>query len=92
MSTADTTTDTFATLDTRETVAAPTRYRVEVRGEWAGGLGGWRPAVSGTLNQTGMSDADASTFEDSDEADEGAETIRAELDADREDDVRVVAI
>lgn len=37
-------------------------FMVEVRGEWGGAVGGWRPAASGTENQTGMSDAEASTF------------------------------
>ncbi len=43
-------------------------HRVEVIGEWAGSLGGWRPACSGTENQTGQSDAFASTFETQEEA------------------------
>lgn len=39
------------------------KYRVEVRGTWAGESSTvWRPAISGTLNQTGKSDLEASTF------------------------------
>jgi hypothetical protein len=48
-------------------------YIIEVRGgEWAGipGDGRWRPACGGTLNQTGGSDAFASTFESRTEAEE----------------------
>lgn len=37
-------------------------YQIQVRGEWAGSVGGWRPAVSGSVNQTGLSDEHASTF------------------------------
>ena len=44
------------------------RYRIEVHGEWAGMVGAWRPAISGTLNQTGRDDVEASTFDTRDEA------------------------
>lgn len=37
-------------------------YRIEVRGEWGGTTGHWRPAITGTLNQTDGDDATASTF------------------------------
>jgi len=39
---------------------------LEVSGEWAGTIGGWRPAVSGSLNQTNESDEHASLFTDRD--------------------------
>ena len=42
-------------------------YQIQVRGEWGGSVGGWRPAITGTLNQTGQSDDYAST-EDTHEA------------------------
>lgn len=40
------------------------KYKLEVRSnEWAGILrNGWRPAIAGTLNQTGLSDNEASTY------------------------------
>lgn len=41
----------------------PTRFRVEVRGEWAGVTGGWRPAVDGTVNATGRPRDEASLFD-----------------------------
>ena len=37
------------------------KKQVQVRGEFAGSVGGWRPAITGTLNQTGLDDAEAST-------------------------------
>lgn len=40
-----------------------TRYVIEVKGNWGGASGSWRPAVTGTLNQTGRSDEEASTFD-----------------------------
>jgi hypothetical protein len=43
-------------------------FQIQVTGEWAGTLGGWRPAIAGTVNQTGESDAAASTFTTHDEA------------------------
>jgi hypothetical protein len=43
-------------------------FQIQVTGEWAGVVGGWRPAISGTVNQTGESDDDASTFASHDEA------------------------
>jgi hypothetical protein len=42
-------------------------YQIQVTGEWGGSVGGWRPAITGTLNQTGREDAWAST-EDTREA------------------------
>jgi hypothetical protein len=44
------------------------RYQIQVRGEWAGRVGGWRPAVDGTINQTGLPAAEASTFASHDDA------------------------
>jgi hypothetical protein len=41
-----------------------TRCIVEVKGSFGGTTGGWRPASTGTENQTGMSDEEASTFDD----------------------------
>ena len=38
-------------------------YQIQVRGSWADGDSNeWRPAIAGTLNQTGLSDEEASTF------------------------------
>ena len=45
-------------------------FRIEVSGEWAGSVGGWRPAIAGALNATGRSDEKASTFETREEADD----------------------
>jgi hypothetical protein len=49
-----------------ETALAPPAVRciVEVKGAFGGGTGGWRPAATGTENQTGRADAEASTFDD----------------------------
>jgi hypothetical protein len=45
------------------------RYQIQVTGEWGGAvLNGWRPAITGTLNQTGEDDGSASTFDTHDEA------------------------
>jgi hypothetical protein len=44
------------------------QYRVEVRGEWGGMVGGWRPAITGILNQTGRDDDAASTTDTHEEA------------------------
>lgn len=39
-------------------------YVIQFWGTWGGQVAtDWRPAVTGTLNQTGRSDLDASTFE-----------------------------
>jgi hypothetical protein len=40
-----------------------TTVSLQVSGAWAGTSGGWRPAVSGTLNQSTLSDESASEFE-----------------------------
>ena len=37
-------------------------FEIQVTGEWAGKLGGWRPAVDGTANQTGEPAEEASRF------------------------------
>lgn len=51
-------------------------YRIEVRGEWAGSVSSdWRPAISGTLNQTGESDEEASTCDTHDEAQATLENV-----------------
>ena len=47
---------------------SPSLYRIEVHGNWAGSSGSWRPAISGTLNQTGEDDESASTFRSHEEA------------------------
>ena len=44
------------------------KYQIQVRGQWAGAVGSWRPAVDGTVNSTDLSAADASTFDTHDEA------------------------
>ncbi len=46
------------------------KFQVQARGEFGGTSGGWRPAITGTLNQTSLSDADASTTESYGEAQE----------------------
>lgn len=38
------------------------KYQVQVTGPFAGSVGDWRPGITGTLNQTGKPDAEASTF------------------------------
>lgn len=39
-------------------------FQIQVKGEWAGGVGNtWRPAIDGTLNQTGRPRDEASTFD-----------------------------
>lgn len=55
-------------------------YRVEVRGTF----GGWRPAITGTLNQTGKSDAEASTVETYADAEKLYESALVEMDNDDE--------
>lgn len=50
-------------------------YQVQVRGEFGGATGGWRPAITGTLNQTGASDEAASTFADEPDADSAASLV-----------------
>jgi len=72
------------------TVAEANSYRVEVRGSFGGTVGGWRPAITGTLNQTGRSDEEASRFANSDEADEAVTLCVAE--GARREDLRIVAI
>ena len=60
---------------------------IEVTGEWAGEVDGWRPAIAGALNQTAFSDLYASTFSSREEAKAYLETLRqqAEEDADSND-------
>jgi hypothetical protein len=50
-------------------------YQVQIRGDWAGVRGGWRPAVDGTINQTGMSRDAASTAPTRAEAEALAEAV-----------------
>ena len=52
-------------------------YRIMVKArEWAGrSASGWVPAISGTLNQTGKSDEEASTFDTYAEALDVADTL-----------------
>jgi hypothetical protein len=53
---------------------------LQVRGEWAGDVTpGWRPAVAGTLNQTGQSDEQASTFSSIEEAEATLGVVKAEV-------------
>jgi hypothetical protein len=54
--------------------------RVEVTGEWAGAVGGWRPAVDGAENQTCRSAAEASVFDDEAEAEAWLVSIGASPD------------
>lgn len=66
-------------------------YQVQVIcNEWAGGLqSGWRPAIAGALNQTGLSDEEASTFD----TEEEARAVLADLVIPQNpDEARVVAI
>ncbi len=46
------------------TESTATRCIVEVKGAFGGTTGGWRPAATGTENQTLVSDQEASTFGD----------------------------
>jgi hypothetical protein len=48
-------------------------FMLEVTGEWAGCVGGWRPAIDGTMNQSGLSALEASTFDTFGEAIEAKE-------------------
>lgn len=57
-----------------EAAAAP-RYLVQVRGAFGGSAGGWRPGITGTLNQTGHDDRIASSFDRRDEADAAVEAV-----------------
>lgn len=66
------------------------RYQVQVRGTFADSLGGWRPGITGTLNQTGQSDEQASTFADEPSADAAAALVLDE--GARPDDVRVIEV
>ena len=43
-------------------------FQIQVTGDWGGAIGGWRPAITGTLNQTGQDDAWASTEDTRDAA------------------------
>jgi hypothetical protein len=81
------------TSHTDTTPATPfqIRYRVETRGDWAGEPAGrWRPAIAGTLNQTGGPDAAASSAD----TEEEAEALRALCIAEgaSPDDLRIVEI
>lgn len=49
-------------------MAQSSKVTIEVTGQWAGSVGDWRPAVTGTLNQSTYTDAEASTFTDYDSA------------------------
>jgi len=61
-------------------------FQVQVTGEWAGVSGGWRPAVSGTLNETGRDDTWASTSDTREEAQDTLEyVLLPELGTDPED-------
>jgi hypothetical protein len=44
------------------------QFTIEVSGQWADSVGDWRPAVSGTLNQSEFTDEVASTFGSRDSA------------------------
>lgn len=66
-------------------------FQIQVRGSFGGTTGGWRPAVTGTLNQTGRSDAEASTF-DHDIPDDVIDLVCNELADTDEDNYRVVTL
>jgi hypothetical protein len=54
-------------------------HTIQVRGVWAGDASpGWRPAVAGTLNQTGGPDEEASTFSSLEEAESTLDFIKTE--------------
>jgi hypothetical protein len=63
-------------------MANDSRYQVQVSGPWAGSVGGWRPAVDGTMNQSGRPAAEASTFATEDEAEEVMAQCQDEADED----------
>ena len=64
---------------------ATMKFQVQVSGEFGGSVDGWRPGCAGTENQTGTSDAEASTFDTHDAAEAYADHLRS-LCADPRDD------
>jgi len=78
------------TASKEERIMLDVSYQVQVKGEWAGSEGGWRPAIDGTLNQTGRPAAQASTFPTMDEAEEALSLCVAEGAA--EDNLRIVEL
>lgn len=71
-------------------VAAKT-YQIQVRGNFGGTSGGWRPAITGTLNRTGRGDAEASTFA-GEIPEDVTDMVCNELADDAEDNWRVVEV
>lgn len=70
------------------------KYRIEINTqEWAGKLSRrpWRPAIAGTLNQTGMTDEEASTYDTLTEAEVDVPVVREQL-GDAEGEVRIVEV
>jgi hypothetical protein len=67
-------------------------YRIEVTGEFGGAVGGWRPAVTGALNQTGQSEEAASTFGTAAEAESVMHHVVTILHNDRSAEFRIVEI
>lgn len=46
-----------------------TQFQIMVRGEWAGDVSpGWKPGIAGTLNQSSLSDDEASCFDSREQA------------------------
>lgn len=52
------------------------KYQIQVKGAWAGLLGGWRPAIDGEINQTSDTADVASTFERIEDAEAFLDWIR----------------
>ena len=54
-------------------------FQVQVKGEWAGSwFGNWAPAVCGTLNQSSLSDTEASTSETREQAEAALDFLTSE--------------
>lgn len=62
------------------------KFQVQVRGDFGGAVGGWRPACTGTENQTRTSDDAASTFDDAASAEAYADHLRTTYTDDRDDE------
>lgn len=65
-------------------------FQVQVRGQFGGAVGDWRPGITGTLNGTNDSDDVASTVATESEADELAALV-LEAGASSED-IRIVQV
>lgn len=66
------------------------KFQVQVRGDFGGTSDGWRPAITGTLNQTGQGDDYASTAESYGEAQELLGMVHAA--GASADDTRVIEV